>query len=325
MGSAHVGFADGREAVVGIRAEVEKTMRRGGGLEPDIDMVDEEGMVKGRRVRGRPDWVTLGLTLPGLRDDDKDLVFLEEMLRETLVLGSTTDDKNVDGSGQATAQSLPDALVINYRWHWHLYIDVLLISSPDQGNYPLPLLSMAIHLALRDTRLPRLKSEGDEDPVADDDWDAAGYLYSRRSKPGLSRQGLVPPVTLLVMVVAENVIFDPSSTELAVADGVLAISVGRVSTGRDSTGQNVVKILAVRSLETPARDTMKGVPRDAVAATANEGGQVSGTTDAVIPGVWKPKVGGVKRAVLMEVAKVIVGGGVGAEVLEGLDGFLGAV
>ncbi len=44
---------------------------------------DEETAGKGqrRRGKGRQEWVTLALTLPGLRDDDPNLVFLEETFR----------------------------------------------------------------------------------------------------------------------------------------------------------------------------------------------------------------------------------------------------
>lgn len=304
MGSAHVGFADGREAVVGVRAEVERTTHVATGTdveEQDTEMGDTED-AKTRRGRGTASWISLSLTLPGLRDDDQDLVFLEEMLREVLVAPSSSTAATTNN----VADSLQDALVINSRWHWRLHIDVVLISPPEgsaAGSYPLPLLSMAIHLALRDTRIPRLKSEGEEDPLADDDWEASVYLYS---KPGKTRSlaAAVPPVTLLVMVVGENVVFDPSGTELAVADGVFAVSIARVGAENDQ-----VSMLAVRMLETSARDTFKGVPK-------NEGGHEWD----VVPGVWRPKVGGVKRAVLTKVIKAVLGD-VGREVIGSLEAF----
>lgn len=287
MGSSHVGFADGREAVVGIRAEVERTTSQ---HVPSAETSTANGqdteMSGTTKPTGKANWITLGLTLPGLRDDDQSLVFLEEMLREVLVM-----------------EGIQDALVINSRWHWRLYIDVVLISPPQgSGSYPLPLLSMAIHLALRNTRIPRLKSEGEEDPLADDDWEASVWLYERGSKKSLASG--VPPVTLLVMVVGENVIFDPSGEELAVADGVFAVSISKVE------GSDEVRVLAVRMLETSARDTFKGVPR-------NEG---VNEWD-VVPGVWKPKVGGIKRSVFMSVVKEVLGS-VGKEVVGSLEAFI---
>ena len=292
-GSAHVGFSDGREAIVGVKLEVEKTARANM-FEQKLDNgtmeVDSGGKAQKKTRKGKQEWVTLTLTLPGLRDDDPNLVFLEEMLREPLVVPS---------SSSSDATSLQDSLVINSRWHWHIYVDLLLISSNGLASYPLPLLSMATHLALRDTRVPRLKSEGEEDPVADDDWMASTYLYPR------STSGIRPPVTLLVVVVGENVIFDPSREELAVADGVVAVSIG------DAGKEDGCQILTTRMIDTPARDTMKGVP---LSGEAKEGVEV--------PGVWRPRVGGIQRAVLTNAVNTVLTGGVAKDVLKGLDGFL---
>ncbi len=312
-GSAHVGFSDGREAIVGVKLEVEKTVTsklvvsKSGTEDGAMDMDDNEQSLKlegtngvqekehGKREGGRSEWLTLTLTLPGLRDDDPNLVFLEEMLREPLAISG-----------------LQDQLVINHRWHWHVYVDVLLVSPLGLASYPLPLLSMAVHLALRDARVPRLKSEGEEDPVADDDWMASAFLYGPAAKR--------PPVTLLVVVVGENAIFDPSREELAVADGVVAVSVGSTAASGEETKEKSAKeneeeeeykILAVRMIDTPARDTMRGVPM------SNEGGE-----GVDVPGVWKPRVGGIKRGVLKTVAKIVIQGGVARDVMAGLDGFL---
>ncbi|KAH0829496.1 hypothetical protein FOPE_10548 [Fonsecaea pedrosoi] len=295
-GSAHVGFSDGREAIVGVKLEVEKTVAgnrvtqsEDGAMDIDADGQSRDSGEK--RGKGKPEWVSLTLTLPGLRDDDPNLVFLEEMLREPLALSSST-----------TATSLQDSLIINSRWHWHVYIDVLLISPNGLASYPLPLLSMATHLALRDTRIPKLKSEGEEDPIADDDWMASTYLYPRTTAPGAK-----PPVTLLVVVVGENIIFDPSREELAVADSVIAVSVGNTSTDGE------LQLLATRMIDTPARDTMKGVP---LSGETQEGVDV--------PGVWRPRIGGVKRTLLKKVVNTVLAGGVAREVMSGLDGFLSA-
>ena len=296
-GSAHVGFSDGREAIVGVKLEVEKTTgaRSHEDIQDDGAMdVDSGEKTKNKTQKGRQEWVTLTLTLPGLRDDDANLVFLEEMLREPLVVPS---------SSSSGGTSLQDSLVINSRWHWHIYIDVLLISPNGLASYPLPLLSMATHLALRDTRVPRLKSEGEEDPIADDDWMASTYLYARGKPGGAS---IRPPVTLLVVVVGENVIFDPSREELAVADGVVAVSVSNIP-GKDDEFQ----ILTTRMIDTPARDTMKGVP---MSGEVKEGVE--------IPGIWRPRVGGIKRSALKKAVNTVLSGGVAKDVMQGLDGFL---
>ncbi|KEF55285.1 uncharacterized protein A1O9_08939 [Exophiala aquamarina CBS 119918] len=301
-GSAHVGFSDGREAIVGVKLEVEKTAGTSRGPEPDGDAMDVDAeestsIPAHRRAKGPSEWVTLTLTLPGLRDDDTNLIYLEEMLREPLVVASTSPDRTDQPS-----PTLLDKLIINTRWHWRIYIDVLLISPNGLASYPLPLLSMATHLALRDTRIPKLKSEGEEDPIADDDWMASTYLY-QRDVASAAR----PPVTLLVVAVGESVLFDPSREELAVADSVVAVSVGSDS-GEET---DILKLLAIRMIDTPARDTMKGVPQS---------GEPPEGVD--VPGVWKPRLGGIKRSTLKAVVQAVFAGGVARDVLTGLDGFL---
>lgn len=270
-GSAHVSFSDGSEAIVGVKLEVERSATTSN------QTLDTEA-----NIISSPKWISLSLTLPSSRDDEPSLIYLEEMLREPLL-----------------HTFLPNKLIINSRFHWHIYVDVLLISPHGLSSYPLPLLSVATHLALRDTRVPRLKSEGEEDPVADDDWMASTLLYPR------SQDGIRPPITLLVAAVGDNVLFDPSHEELKVADAVIAVSVGQTDTGNDW------KILSTRMIDTPARDTMKGVPKEGEAQDVGE-----------VQGVWRPKVGGIKRTILKNVVKLVVGGGVANDVMQGLDGFI---
>lgn len=277
-GSAHVSLADGSEALVGVKAEVHRSPRANlsKGLEVEmsgkmsLDEVQAPATQKG--PSGSSDWISLTVDISTLRDDDPFLNFLSEMLREPLLVS-------------ASSTSLANALVINHNWHWHLLIDVLLLSpfGATGTSYPLPLLSLATHLALRSTRLPKLKSEGEEDPLVDDDWESSEYLYPRANakgktvndeKTGLTGRVLdTPPVTLLVMAVGENIIFDPSHSELAVADAVFAVSFALSGTSKDRP-----RILAVRTIETPARDTMRGVP--------SSGDLLDGEA---VPGVWRPK------------------------------------
>ena len=113
-GSAHLGFEDGGEAIVGIKAEVERTkgsgvgLGDGGGEEEAEDVAMKGGEKTEESGGGRQEWVVLSLDISGTRDDDAALAFLAEMLREALVAGNV----------------LPDKLVINGRWHWKLYVDV---------------------------------------------------------------------------------------------------------------------------------------------------------------------------------------------------------
>lgn len=110
-GSASVTFSDGTSAIVGIKAEIEKTLQSGGGGEGEeekeeagADSLDD----KRSKKKARGDWVDITVEIPSQRDDDAGTVFLGEMLREALL-----------GDGEFTKK-----LWINSRFHWRLYIDV---------------------------------------------------------------------------------------------------------------------------------------------------------------------------------------------------------
>jgi exosome complex component RRP42 len=113
-GSARVCFADGTEAIVGIKAAVEKTSIRfhpEGDDEADdtgMDMDADDGTPAPSKGQGDNDWVEMSIEIPGFRDDDALPVFLSAMLTEALL-----------ASGD-----LKDRLWINRRFHWKLYIDV---------------------------------------------------------------------------------------------------------------------------------------------------------------------------------------------------------
>ncbi|KAF5024038.1 hypothetical protein F66182_3885 [Fusarium sp. NRRL 66182] len=284
-GSARVHFADGTEAIVGVKAEIEKTGE------------DREGQDQEERTRG--DWLELAVEIPGQRDDEASTVFLAEMLREALLADKEFAKK----------------LRINRRFHWRLYLDVLLISPPL--SYPLPLLSLTTHLALLATRLPRLKSEGDEDPMFDDDWESSTFLYPRQ---GAGAEGSRPPITLLVVAIGDNTIFDPAKEELAVAETALAVSVAEVRKVKTEGDMDVdkksreLKLLSIRTVDPPSRLTPPGVPH-----TTNTG---SGQNDAqTTEGVWKAPLGGTKFGVMdCIIQAVLEKSGVADEVLDGLEG-----
>ncbi|XXG97167.1 iso-1-cytochrome c [Hypoxylon texense] len=329
-GSARVCFADGTEAVVGVKAEVERTQplrsnapffddSQEGEEVPKEEEKQRPKKKKKNNKKGSKDWVEITVEIPGYRDDDSSTVFLATMLSEALL---------ADGE-------FAEKLVINWRFHWRLYIDIILISPPL--SYPLPLLSLTTHLALLATRLPRLKSEDDEDPMFDDDWAVSQFIYPRQSSgtPAGSR----PPITLLVMAVGNNIIFDPSKEELAVADTALAISVGEtgvlpvddaqeamdIDEEATGTGRNL-RLLSVRTIDPPSRLTAPGVPNSVNAAAwgqngpaAKDPGARAAETDNV-EGVWRAPRGGAKTDVLgAMVQKVLEKGGVAEEVLEGLE------
>lgn len=324
-GSARICFGDGTEAIVGVKAEVEKSVARPGLLDEEEDSSDDEETEA--TGEGEDSWTEISIEVPGFRDDDALPIFLAAMLTEALL---------ADGK-------LKDRLYINRRFHWKLYIDVcffplshslpeactnsrsqiLLLSTPL--SYPLPLLSLTTHLALLSTRLPSLKSEGDEDPLFNDDWEESPYLYP--FTPTGTRQSR-PPITLLVMSIGTNYIFDPSKEELAVAEAVVAISVGStVQEGKKSTGKEMdLKLLAIRTIDPPSRLTTPGTPNalnnvakgDRLLPPDEAFAAREGTEEK---GVWNPPRGGIKRGVLTSIIKAVVEkGGVGEEVMEGLLG-----
>lgn len=112
-GSARICFADGTEAIVGVKAEVERTQSRfddetvfleGGGGDDE----EETGETKDDKRTGDSSWVEMTVEIPGLRDDDSGTAFLAAMLSEALL---------ADGD-------FAKRLWINRRFHWKLYLDV---------------------------------------------------------------------------------------------------------------------------------------------------------------------------------------------------------
>jgi exosome complex component RRP42 len=169
------------------------------------------------------------------------------------------------------------------------------------------------------TKLPKLKSQGEEDPFFDDDWAVAEYLYPRSTLKKSPSQHVRPPVTLLVISVGDNVIFDPNREEIAVADAVLAISVTRGEGER-------LKLLSIRTIDPPSRLTQPGIPNsenvNMLGATpAEEIALSQATGEEEVSGVWRPRRGGVKRSVVANMVRTVLKkGGVGEEVLGGLEG-----
>ncbi|PHH83389.1 hypothetical protein CDD82_1618 [Ophiocordyceps australis] len=292
-GSARVCFSDGSEAIVGVKAEIEKTGAEwAGGQQVDVKTRDE--------------WLEMTVEIPGQREDEATTVYLAEMLREALL---------ADGE-------FATKLRVNKGHHWRLYLDILLISPPL--SYPLPLLSLTTHLALLATRIPRLKSEADEDPMFDDDWEASEFLYPRQGVTSGSR----PPITLLVAVVGNNILFDPARQELAVAETALAVSVAEVrkpsAQQQDTQGRNV-QLLSTRSIDPPSRLTPPGVSNAANVATSGASSATAQSTQRIVAngqelGVWRAPVGGTKLAVLNQIIQtVLVKGGIAQDVLDALE------
>lgn len=167
------------------------------------------------------------------------------------------------------------------------------------------------------TKLPALVSEKDEDPLFNDDWDAAVPLYDQ------SIASSKPPITLLVMTVRGNFFFDPTQDELAVADGLLAISVAEIDVD-ENAGQ--LSVVSMRSIEPPSRTTNPGIPNAMNPATGgvppSSKEEALAMREAADPQrLWRLPRGGIKRSLVGQMVKTVVEkGGVGWEVLEALDG-----
>jgi exosome complex component RRP42 len=175
---------------------------------------------------------------------------------------------------------------------------------------------MTTHLALLTTLLPALKSEQDEDPLFNDDWDAAVSLFPKNADKTTTDK---PPVIILAMAVGPNIIFDPCKEELAVADAVLAIAC--TNTSSSTTG---ARIVSIRTIDPPSHLTPPGIPNSMNSAT----GGVAPTSSAdaltqrellAASGVWTPPRGGMKRNLISQVTKMVVEqGGVAEEVISAL-------
>ncbi|KKF92085.1 Exosome complex component RRP42 [Ceratocystis platani] len=275
-GSARVCFSDGTEAMVGIKAEIERT-RNMGQFEAEASRSGEQQDRDGADisdVRACSEWVEISIEIPGYRDDESSTIFLASMLSEALV---------ADGS-------FVKKLAINGRFHWKLYLDLI--------------------------------SEGDEDPMFNDDWNAAISLYSDTT------EGMSPPITLLVISVGNNIIFDPSQEELAVAETALAISVAehKHKLSQNSSDRDI-RLLAVRTVDPPSRLTPPGVANTENTAVAGNAVPVAKKSLArenmgkPEPGVWRAPQGGARFGLLEKIiTKVMEKGGVVDEVLDGLAG-----
>lgn len=129
-GSARLCFADGTEAIVGVKAEVEQTVGASDtsftshpiSADGDEDTkmhsaeedIDEERR-RHARGKGQDSWIEVTVDMPGYgKDDDGVVVFLAQMLQEGLV---------ADGG-------LRDRLWLGWGWHWRIFVDVCAL---DEG------------------------------------------------------------------------------------------------------------------------------------------------------------------------------------------------
>jgi exosome complex component RRP42 len=133
------------------------------------------------------------------------------------------------------------------------------------------------------------------------------------------------------MAVKDNIIFDPSKEELAVAEVVLAVSVAERLRGVGGAGMDIdsgktkdLRLLAVRTVDPPSRLTPPGVPNSLNTATGGTAATMEQTATQretlEEEGVWQPPRGGAKRKLIAAmIQKVLEQGGVADEVIDGLD------
>lgn len=130
------------------------------------------------------------------------------------------------------------------------------------------------------------------------------------------------------MTVGDNILFDPSKEELAVADSVVAISVAAATAtqrqnGEDGAPRNL-RLVALRTIDPPSRLTAAGVPN----LLNNTTGSGISAAETLVQRekdlerkVWQPPRGGISRGLMSRMIKAVVEtGGVGEEVMEGLMG-----
>ena len=138
------------------------------------------------------------------------------------------------------------------------------------------------------------------------------------------------------MAVGANIVFDPTREELAVADAVVAVSVGGAGSGDGDGSGNGVRVLGVRTIDPPSRLTPKGLSDKVNSATGGKVGSEEGEGEmerGVVGGGGGGRRGGGggglggrgrgerKRGVVGRMVKMVVEkGGVGEEVLGGLEG-----
>ncbi|KAL6155941.1 Exosome complex component rrp42 [Exserohilum turcicum] len=175
-GSARIALEDGTEALVGVKAEVEKTRQQPmAGEQPgaDVQMGDGDGdgdggeQADGAKGKGQNAWLDMSVEIPGFRDDDALPVFLASMLTESLL-----------ASGE-----LKDRLYINTRFHWKLYIDV----RSAIRIHPCALLTPLDPPALAAPLVPPRPALHDDAPGPPDNTPPSAQVGKRR-RPALRRR-----------------------------------------------------------------------------------------------------------------------------------------
>lgn len=149
-----------------------------------------------------PNIVDVDVDINGMRDDNTLLIFLSSIFQTTL----------------NKSTKLREALKLTSKYSYKLFIDGLILSHQ---SHPLNLLSFAIYLALKSTRLPLLISSMDDSvqeevPTFNDDWDESFLLCEKYT----------PPLLFLAAVVGETILLDPTDLEERVSEAGIIVAYG---------------------------------------------------------------------------------------------------
>jgi exosome complex component RRP42 len=121
--------------------------------------------------------------------------------------------------------------------------------------------------------------------------------------------------------VGNNILFDPSKEEIAVAESVMAISIGFPKKSNDKT--DIGRILSMRSIDPPSRLTPPGVPNSVNTTTTAQQFSVqdiiAARESSSDRGVWNPPRGGLPRVLVTRIMASILGDGIIRDIVAGLD------
>ncbi|KAI5955275.1 RRP42 [Candida jiufengensis] len=198
-GSARIRLSDGSECIISIKSKV---------ITYDQNTT--------------PNLIDFDIDIIGYRDDSNYITNLKFQLLNLL------------------QQNFPvDLLKLTSRYAFKLFIDCVIISHT---SYPLGLISLGTYLALKTLKLPLLISNNDDTEVAElptfsDDWDNARTLQEILDSQNSSDKFFQPPIFIIIGVVGNNLIFDPSVEEEQVLENGLIVSFydGKVITPINNT------------------------------------------------------------------------------------------
>ncbi|KAL7788496.1 arginine-tRNA-protein transferase [Trichoderma afarasin] len=280
-GSARVCLSDGTEAIVGVKAEIEKTVDPLGGEHYQEYVKSASGVGGGDaeadRSAARGEWLEMTVEIPGLRDDDAGTVFLAELLREALL---------ADGE-------FAKKLWINRRFHWRLYLDV------NPFDITTAFISPTTPLPHNTSRPPRHKTPAPQ--------------IRRRRRPHVRRRLGGRPEELAVADSALAVSLCEVRTQRE--QGGM-----EVDSGRELRLVSMRTIDPPSRLTPPGVPSTANLAASGTSDTTQQK-QQQRAEEHPQEGVWKAPLGGTRFAVLDSIMQAVLEkGGVADEVLDGLEG-----